>query len=123
MNTDSEIAIKLNVPDFLFQSILERPQFLFELLAIGSLEDIKGFLFDQLKDKDGSPEFEDFQVQQFDYDAATNAGRFRLSFTINRRFCCSDTEGCSRDYIDFDFIYSLECINATAHYFNWSIDN
>ncbi len=123
MNTDAEIAIKLNVPDFLFQSILERPQLLFELLAIGSLDELKGFLFDQLKDKDGSPSFDDFQVHLFTYDPATGKGSFRLKFAINRLFCCSDTTGCSNDYLDFEFDYSLAFIKATARYFNWSIDN
>lgn len=123
MNTDSELAIKLSVPNYMFQSIVEQPQLLFELLAIGSLAAIKSFLFDQLKDKDGSPTFDNFQVHLFTYDPKSGKGSFRLKFAINRLFCCSGTDACSSDYLDFDFVYSQECIQANAHYFNWSIDN
>ncbi|QBQ40848.1 hypothetical protein [Sphingobacterium psychroaquaticum] len=123
MNTDSAIAITVHLPDFLFQSIVERPQLLFELFATRQQEDLKAFLFEQLVDKDGAPDFEDFQVHLFRYNNLARKGTFRLKFAIKRQFCCADTESCSFDYLDFDFVYEHERIVAQAHYFNWNLDN
>jgi len=123
MNTDSAIAIKLDIPNFLFPEIIDRPQLFYDLLMPQQLDDLKGFLFDLLQDKDGSPEFDDFEVHAVKFDSSTQEGSFRLKFTINRRFCCADTSACQMDYLDFNFSYVKECVVARANYFNWNLDN
>lgn len=123
MNTESAIAIKLDIPNFLFPEILDRPQLFYELLTLQQQEELKAFLFDLLQDKDGSPEFDDFHVHLFKFDSSTLDGSFRLKFTINRRFCCADSTACQMDYLDFKFSYVKERLEAQANYFNWNLDN
>ena len=123
MNTEATLAIDIDVPDFMFIQMEQRPQLFYELLSANQQEELKSFLFDLLQDKDGAPEFDDFQVHLYKFNALTKEGSLRLKFTINRRFCCADTTACQMDYVDFDFSYVKERIGARARYFNWNLDN
>ncbi len=123
MNTDATIDLRLSIPQILFSSLIENPNTLIDLFSDPQINRLKAFLFDQLKDKDGSPEIGEFRISGWTYNEQHQTGTFRLHFTINRRFCCSDIEGCNSDYIDFDFDYVHEEFNASAHYFNWMLDN
>ncbi len=86
---------------------------------------IGSYIFDQIEDKDGLPEITNFDVSNVNYDSNSLKGRFRLSFQIERTFCCSDMESCKPDYLDVTFYfdqnrYSLDC---EASYFNWQLSN
>lgn len=123
MNMQSNISIEIVIPTAVFNGVILNPNLLIDLIGEQELTKLKDFLFDNLKDKDGSPEFSDMQIHFFKYDEQTKEGSFRLKFKVNRVFCCSDFGNCADDYIDFKFDYIREQMNARASYFNWVLDN
>lgn len=123
MNSEQTIEIKLVLPKLLFPSLMAKPPLLLQLMSDQQQAQLKDFLFDKLADKDGAPEFIDFEVLNLSFDEQTKQGAFRLKFRINRSFCCSDFDSCADDYIDFNFQYKQEMLLASGSYFNWNLDN
>lgn len=122
MNEVSEININLN--DVVIQKLLATPALLLEeLQAQGQLAHLKTYLFATLSNKDGGPTYTNFQVKNFSYTKEHNKGKFRISFDIERTYCCSDMESSRTDYIDFDFQVVDTVLKAQAKYFNWELSN
>jgi len=123
MNTPNTFELNIAIPKILFSSVLQKPELLLELMGEEQKQNLKEYLFDQLQDKDGSPEIDEMRIHALKYQEENGQGSFRLHFMINRRFCCSDIEACRTDYVDFKFEYLQEDFRATAHYFNWELNN
>ena len=84
---------------------------------------LKSFIFDRLENKDGSPEITDLKPTKVNFDNEKSLGSFRLTFLIDRRFCCSDVHNCHQDYIDVKFQFKNSHLIGRASYFDWTIDN
>lgn len=123
MSTTTEITIDIPITAHMLTACLQQPSLLEKHLSEDNKQAINSFVFDQLADKDGAPSLAGFAVKSMSYDAVEKAGRFRLAFQINRRFCCADVEACANDYLDFSFDYVKETIEAKATYFQWNLDN
>lgn len=123
MTMQAKINISIIIPHLIFKGLFSNPDVLLSLLGDEELHRLKAFLFDNLVDKDGSPEISAMRVHFFTYDEQTKTGGFRLKFNIERVFCCSDFGNCSEDYIDFKFEYVQDTLRAEASYFNWVLDN
>ncbi|MFD1770291.1 hypothetical protein [Sphingobacterium suaedae] len=123
MNMETNIHIKIPLPIFLMAECRQHPNMILALLTEDQKRQVQDFVFDNLTDKDGSPEVTDLNVKRFQFDGERHKGSFRLHFQISRRFCCSDITGCNDDYLDFTFDYVKEEIHASAHYFQWNLDN
>lgn len=123
MSTAEEIAIKMELSEGLLERCLREPALLGEYLSEENKQAVGAFVFEKLTDKDGAPRLTDYKVKSLSYDSEEKRGRFRLAFQINRRFCCADVEACSNDYLDFEFYYSNNILQAKAVYFQWSLDN
>ncbi|NGM63941.1 hypothetical protein [Sphingobacterium sp. SGR-19] len=115
------ITVEIPIPLSLFDKCREQPSFLLDLLTKQQIARIKAFVFDNLEDRDGAPEVENFGVSFFKYSEEERSGSFRLYFYVNRRFCCSDVESSRQDYIDFNFSYINEALKASAIYFDWNL--
>ncbi|SEG66568.1 hypothetical protein [Sphingobacterium lactis] len=99
------------------------PQTLLDFIPAAQTDKLKDFVFDALGNKDGSPEVGNLKVAKFKFDKAKNKGSFRLKFDIDRRYCCSDTESCSSDYVDFVFTTAGKNMLAKGNYFDWTLNN
>lgn len=99
------------------------PQLLLQHISSQELSRFKEYLFDSLSTKDGAPTFSNLALKNFTYNAEDKKGRFRISFDIERAYCCSDTESCNSDYADFDFQYTEPRIVANTQYFVWELNN
>jgi len=118
------LSIKLNIADITKEQLLADPQLPIEKLTAQQTKELKEFLWDLLEDKDGSPSIGNLSIKQLSYnDNDNNKGKFRLAFDIDRRFCCSDTQACQQDYIDFSFELHENLLKTQATYFNWSLNN
>ncbi|MVZ64463.1 hypothetical protein GQF61_01250 [Sphingobacterium sp. DK4209] len=94
---------------------------LLKLVPADQWDSFRSYIFDQLQDKDGSPQADGFKITQFKYSPQDSKGSFRLSFDIDRHFCCSDSNSCSNDYVDMKFSYLNALFQADGCYFNWTI--
>lgn len=121
MNTPPDIRIEISIPTFLFDKCREQPALLLDVLTEKQIAQINTFIFDNLNDKDGAPQVDDFNILSFTYNEEERRGSFRMHFYINRQFCCSDVESSRQDYVDFQFSYVNETLEATASYFNWDV--
>jgi hypothetical protein len=99
------------------------PNKLLESISQAELDRLNWFIFDVLGDKDGSPEIGNIEISNFKINPDHFSGAFRLKFQIDRKFCCSDMESCSNDYIDFQFIMNGSKLFATGKYFDWTLNN
>ena len=99
------------------------PNKLLESISEAELDRLNWFIFDVLGDKDGSPEIGNIEISNFKINPDHLSGSFRLKFQIDRKFCCSDMESCSNDYIDFQFIMKGSKLFATGKYFDWTLNN
>lgn len=95
---------------------------LLKLVPADQLDAFRSYIFDQLQDKDGSPQADGFKITQFTFSPQESRGSFRLHFDIDRYFCCSDSNSCSNDYIDMKFSYIDSLFRAEGSYFNWTIE-
>ena len=118
-----EFRFELNVNEDALKGYHENPQQLAELIDKEVINDLQDFVFDNLKDKEGSPEVADIEIKHFKYHEKDKKGSFRLQFLIDRRFCCSDTDSCSADYIDFQFQIQDGILQAKGGYFDWTLSN
>ncbi len=118
-------AFKFHIPinSHQLQGLMEKPQDLLKLLPKNELENFRWFIFDELSDKDGSPTVNNLLITKFSYDQTKNKGGFRMSFDIDRKFCCSDTESCKSDYLDFTFQINDNELEASGSYFDWTMGN
>lgn len=124
MNESIQIDMTIAVSDL---DILDRyfdPQSLVTVLTQPQLKALKQSLLEVVADKDGGPQISDLRISNWQYDPSKNTGKFRLHFVIDRQFCCSDTQSCVADYVDFTFIKQhADHLIASATYFNWSVNN
>ncbi len=118
-----EYTFNLQIDNNHFSSILEESSNLLKYIQPNELAKLKDFIFDILGNKDGSPEINNLKISNFIFDNVKNKGSFRLKFDIDRRFCCSDMESCSNDYIDFNFKFENGAFNAKGSYFDWTLSN
>lgn len=100
--------------------LLSNPQ-----LIVEELENLpfKEYLFDNLSTKDGAPTFSDLKTINLRFDSKEKKGKFRITFAIDRTYCCSDTQSSMTDYADFDFHFKDDIFSATTHYFVWELNN
>ncbi|MFZ4861672.1 hypothetical protein ACL9RF_05750 [Sphingobacterium sp. Mn56C] len=117
----NEIKLQITVANI--QDITRKPQLFLDKLNAENRQTLQHYLLDNLSDKDGGPTVDNLAISNFNFDTEARRGRFRLNFTINRRFCCSDIEACGNDYLDFTFTYNWQTIEAVAQYFDWSLTN
>lgn len=118
-----EFRFELKVDEHALKGYQENPQDLAKIIDKEVIKELQDFDFDNLKDKDGSPEVADIEIKHFKYQEADKKGSFRLQFLIDRRFCCSDTDSCSADYIDFQFQVKDGILRAKGGYFDWTLTN
>jgi hypothetical protein len=118
-------TITLNIPviEKVLPEIKRNPTLILDNITAEDRQLLQEVVFDSLSDKDGAPQIGDINISSFTFDNIEKKGRFRISFNIDRQFCCSDTTSCQSDYIDFDFSYASGNISATGHFINWDIDN
>ena len=118
------LTTNLTIVNIHKDQFLQDPQYLIQRLTDQQIEQLKAFLLDTLDDKDGSPSIGELHIKQLLFDQQQpEQGKFRLAFAIERRFCCSGTEACQQDYIDFNFQLADNNLIAHATYFNWSLNN
>jgi len=116
-------SFELNINPQQLKDLSNEPSLLLSLIPKDELDKLKWFIFDVLADKDGSPEVGNIQVSKLTYLTEQNKGSFRLKFEIDRKFCCSDMESCSNDYIDFNFKMEENKLIAIGNYFDWTLNN
>ena len=120
----STLTTNLTIVNIDINKIITQPQIITQSLSNQQLNKLNQFLLDTIADKDGSPSIGDLSVSQLNLiETENNKGSFRLTFTIDRRFCCSGTEASQKDYIDFNFVVHNNILYADASYFNWSLNN
>jgi thiamine pyrophosphokinase len=103
--------------------ILISPSRLLALIPSDQYKAIQDLVIDTLADKDGAPEVEELEIKNVQYDIKHRQGTFRMHFFIKRRFCCSDQESCTMDYVDWKFSIEDDRLIADATYINWTVDN
>lgn len=99
------------------------PNRLLALIPSEQCKAIQDLIIDTLADRDGAPELEELEIKSLQYDIKYRQGTFRMHFFVTRRFCCSDQESCTRDYVDWKFIIEDDRLLADATYINWTLDN
>lgn len=120
----STLTTDLTIVNIKLEDITTNPSLILERLTQTQLEQLNHFLIDTIEDKDGSPNIGNISIIQLHlHNNIPNKGRFRLEFTIDRRFCCSDIEAAQSDYIDFEFDVIKCDLHAKATYFNWTVNN
>ncbi|EEI92956.1 hypothetical protein HMPREF0765_1470 [Sphingobacterium spiritivorum ATCC 33300] len=117
------LEIKITISNNELRSIQEDPQQLITHISSENWEALKSGIVDQLADRDGAPQLDQIRIQNFRWDENSRKGSFRMQFLINRHFCCSDTEACAMDYVDWNFVYNAGLLSADANYVNWTLDN
>lgn len=85
------------------------------------LPELKEYIFDSLADKDGGPSIENTTIENLRFDQITFTGSCRISFAIERRFCCSDVSSCHKDYIDLKLELQDNNLKLTGTYQDWSL--
>ena len=124
MNESIQIEMTIAVSDLDIVDHGFDPRSLIKVLSQSQLHVLKESLLEVVVEKDGGPQIGDLNISNWHYDANENTGGFRLHFAIDRQFCCSDTESCVADYVDFTFsVQHDDHLIASATYFNWSINN
>lgn len=63
------------------------------------------------------------QIKSLSYKSSINKGKFRLTFDIERQYCCSDIQSTNSDYIDFDFQIKAQELKAQAKYLAWEVND
>jgi len=119
----STIRLKINISHLELQQIEQNHQILLTKISLDDMKLIQDAVFDDLTDKDGAPKIGDLLVSIFDIDHLKTKGRFRITFNINRQFCCSDISSCKSDYIDFNFTYVNNEFEVIGSFMNWDMDN
>lgn len=119
----STITLNIPITDTALQQIKQNFTLLLDQITAEDRKQLQEAVFDSLSDKDGAPQIGDLSVSSFTFNDIEKKGKFRISFNIDRQFCCSDTTSCQSDYVDFDFSYTYGNIVATGNFMNWDIDN
>lgn len=115
--------LKIKIPNIDIQNLSKNEQLLAELLNSNHRQELQEYILDGLGNKDGGPQATLFKVKNFFYNQGERKGAFRLTFIVQRRYCCSDTESCQEDYLDFDFVIDNDILVAHTIYFDWSLNN
>ena len=119
----STIKLNISVTETALQEIKENFALLLDKITADDRKQLQEVVFDSLSDKDGAPQVGDLAISSFTFEDIEKKGKFRITFHIDRQFCCSDTSSCQSDYIDFDFTYASDNLVAVGHFINWNIDN
>lgn len=119
----STVKLNISITDTALKEVTHNFALLLEKITATDRKQLQEIVFDSLSDKDGAPQIGDLAISSFTLDATENKGKFRITFHIDRQFCCSDTTSCQSDYIDFDFTYAADVVTATGHFMSWNIDN
>ncbi len=114
----SLIHIRFTCTAAQYQQIRTDPELLIEYIPFPALQ---ADVFDALQDKDGAPTIANLCISQF--KEAEDLGSFRLHFMVNRQFCCSDTDACAMDYIDFSYRFEEGEFLAQGEFINLVLDN
>ncbi|MEN5194922.1 hypothetical protein [Sphingobacterium faecium] len=119
----STIKLNIKVSEKEWVEINHNFTLLVNKITVDDRRKLQEVVFDNLSDKDGAPQIDDLIIEKFTIDEKKTRGKFRINFSINRQFCCSDTISCQSDYIDFTFTYRPNFINAIGDFVNWNIEN
>ncbi|MCA5006816.1 hypothetical protein [Sphingobacterium bovistauri] len=84
---------------------------------------LQEYVLDNLHSLDGGPSISNLEIIKFKYNSDLDNGSLRLKFQINKRYCCSDTESCANDYLDFNFDLIGSRMTLEAEYFDWTLNN
>ena len=123
MNTASTLLIIDHVDTNMLDSWSNQPASFLPAISSLQLDQLADFIFDQLQDKDGSPEINNIRIGNFVWSKEKSSGHFRVHFEINRRFCCSDICASGNDYIDFQFRLEGVKMICRGSYFDWTLNN
>ena len=119
----NEKELKIEIDTTFTGQLLEDPKVLIKkLVELNNLK-IQQYMLDNLNNLDGGPSISNLDIQNFTYNHSLNSGTFRLKFQIERRYCCSDTESCVNDYLDFHFLIRKDKVSASSEYFDWNLNN
>lgn len=121
MNGSNKLIIK--IPNFYSVVLENNPEWIIQHISPEDQSRLQDYILDHLSSLDGGPSVNDYRIANFSWDRILQKGTFRLNFTIDRRFCCSDTESCATDYLDFDFSVQDAILTATSEYFEWALNN
>lgn len=119
----STITLNISVTDTVIQEIKQNFSLLLDKITDKDRKQFQEVVFDSLSDKDGAPQIGDLTISSFNFDDIEKKGRFRISFNIDRQFCCSDTTSCQSDYVDFDFTYISGNVVAVGSFMSWDLNN
>ena len=119
----STIKLNIKVSEKEWVEINHNFTLLVNKITVDDRRKLQEVVFDNLSDKDGAPQIDDLIIEKFTIDEKKTRGKFRINFSINRQFCCSDTSSGQSDYIDFTFTYRPNFINAIGDFVNWNIEN
>lgn len=118
------LTTELTIVNIQREQLQHEPALIITRLTATQQQELKDFLLDIIEDKDGSPSIGQLYIKHLTFDINdSHKGKFRLAFDIERRFCCSGTEACQQDYIDFNFVLVENTLKAQATYFNWALNN
>lgn len=116
--------ISISIDNIELEHIIPNPTLILEKLQDnGELNTLKDYLFDTLSNKEAGPMYTNLKLKNFSYNPESNKGKFRITFDIERTYCCSDMESCHSDYIDFDFQINDNTLHGHAKYLNWELNN
>lgn len=121
MSDSNKLIIKIS--NISAESLENNPDGLLQHISPEDQKRLQEYILDRLSSLDGGPSVSTYRIANFSWDSHLKKGRFRLNFTIDRRFCCSDTESCATDYLDFDFTVQETVLTATTEYFEWALNN
>lgn len=113
----------VQISDIDWNMLTSNPKVLLEHLKEEDKSLLQEYILDRLHTRDGGPSITNFHIDRFRVDEETKKGSFRLLFDIERQFCCSGSESCTNDYLDFDFHRQGEGIIAFTEYMEWTLNN
>ena len=126
--TNKEFTLTLQQPDSTFsdeqlEAYCVHPEEFLKVLSQTDKGLLSAYLVDKLSDKDGGPEVSQYKVEKYHWDKASQQGELRLSFLIQRRFCCSEVEAAAWDYIDLKLSKHESKLTLRGSFFDWVLDN
>ncbi|AIM36756.1 hypothetical protein KO02_08645 [Sphingobacterium sp. ML3W] len=119
----STIKLNIAITDTEVKEVEQNFALLLDKITAEDRKKIQELVFDSLADKDGAPQIGDLTITNFTFNENQKKGQFRITFNIDRQFCCSDTSSCQSDYMDFDFTYASNTLAAVGHFMSWDMDN
>lgn len=118
---NSELVIEIR--DIDTEKLSSNPQIFVDNIDFVNFHKLQQYVLDSLNNLDGGPSISHLEVTNLKSNIEDNVGSLRLKFQIDRRYCCSDIESCSNDYLDFNFKIEQDKLIAKSEYFDWNINN